>query len=988
MPDNIALASDNNAIKITSVSVNLREGDSTKYDIVGKAYKGEIYKIYGMAENGWYNIRTKDGINAWVSGNHVVEINHTNKDIQSIPLSYIETTGSANIRSGSSSAYKKLGSASKGEVFKILDIDENGWYSIRTKSGVIGWISPNYVKILNYVEVINPILNVRSGPTSAYKKIDEVYEGEIFKILDTSSNGWYKIKTKSGNIGWVSNNLVKETSYKLEDKQSLNLSYVEITGSAPNIREGSSSAYGKIGQAKKGEIYLLQDIGDNGWYKIRTKEGRTGWISGNYAMILKAIRVNNSILNVRSGSSTSYGIIDKVYDGEIYGILGKASNGWYKIRTRSGKVGWVAGTYVEEVTNYQISDFKSLPLTYVEVINPTLNVRSGASSAYKIVDRVYGGEIYVVQGVASNGWYKIKTKNGKLGWISNNLSKKINYLEVINPILNVRKGPSTDYEILGQVEQGQVYMVQDISKDNWYEIRMRNGISGWVSPNHVKVVDPKEGDVISVPFNFIQVKNPSLNVRSGPSSAYNLIAKVYNGEVYLIQDKASNGWYKIKTKDGLTGWVSGNYVEEITIMANDDLEEDFVIEYYTSHYENTFEEMLDAQMKRNNQTDQYGGGFKPAKKEDVKYHMDPMSFLQFKPTGKVNAQNKIRINTASLNVRSIPSAGGEKLTSVSKGQEFSILGQENGWYKIDVNGTIGWVSGAYVVAINNNTSIAQTIKSIKVTTPSLNVREKPDDSSKVLTSVVMDSIYVIIDESGDWYKINTNGLTGWIHRDYTIRYHGVPREMYQFLILTGSSGISLNDLNKELKGKGILEGRGQAFIDASKKYNINELYIMAHTFLETGHGKSMLANGLRLDADDRVITKDGYLIGDRGVILKEKGKEPYSKIAYNMYGIGAVDSDVLRGGIKKAINEGWFTPEAAIIGGIEWIAESYINHPTYKQNTLYKMRWFPQQAGGWHQYATDIGWARKQSNLMGSIMADICEKYNIPLRFDIPKYME
>ncbi|MDU6793544.1 MAG: hypothetical protein E6429_05225, partial [Staphylococcus sp.] len=43
----------------------------------------------------------------------------------------------------------------------------------------------------------------------------------------------------------------------------------------------------------------------------------------------------------------------------------------------------------------------------------------------------------------------------------------------------------------------------------------------------------------------------------------------------------------------------------------------------------------------------------------------------------------------------------------------------------------------------------------------------------------------------------------------------------------------------------------------------------------------------------------------------------------------------------------------AIIDGAKFIAQDYIKSG---QNTLYKMRWNPDQPGT-HQYATDINWA-------------------------------
>src|SRR5699024_4289096 len=284
----------------TTGNINMRSGPSSNTDKIGRANRGEVYEVLGTANNGWYNIRTSDGGEAWISNNYAIEIKEKEiiNNIQSIPISYLQTIGGVNIRSGSSSGTKKIGRANRGEIYQVLDIS-NDWYKVRTKSVKISWISTKYIQLLDYIKVTNPVLNVREGSSSSYKVIDQVYEREIYKIIDTASNGWYKIKTESGNIGWVSNNLVKETAYNLKDKQKLNFAYLKITGGV-NIREGDNSKYKKIGRAKRNETYLLQDVSDNGWYKIRTKEGAAGWVSNKYANPIKSIKVNNPVLNVRS----------------------------------------------------------------------------------------------------------------------------------------------------------------------------------------------------------------------------------------------------------------------------------------------------------------------------------------------------------------------------------------------------------------------------------------------------------------------------------------------------------------------------------------------------------------------------------------------------------------------------------------------------------------------------------------------------------------
>lgn len=184
--------------------------------------------------------------------------------------------------------------------------------------------------------------------------------------------------------------------------------------------------------------------------------------------------------------------------------------------------------------------------------------------------------------------------------------------------------------------------------------------------------------------------------------------------------------------------------------------------------------------------------------------------------------------------------------------------------------------------------------------------------------------------------------------------------IYQFLTLNYIKGIIAEDLNKLLGGA--LAGQGKTFLDACEKYDVNPAYAVAHARLETGNGTSALAKGVG-------VTEVG-------------GKRVERKTTYNMFGIGAFDENAVKLGSEKAYNEGWFTPEAAIAGGVKYISSSYINNDAYKQNTLYEIRWNPANPGT-HQYATDIGWAYKQIKYIKQIL-DKCK--NAYLVFEIPQY--
>lgn len=188
---------------------------------------------------------------------------------------------------------------------------------------------------------------------------------------------------------------------------------------------------------------------------------------------------------------------------------------------------------------------------------------------------------------------------------------------------------------------------------------------------------------------------------------------------------------------------------------------------------------------------------------------------------------------------------------------------------------------------------------------------------------------------------------------------------YQFLKLSYTDGMSVDQVNNILKGKGILDGKGQAFLDAAKNNNVSIVYLISHSLLETGNGTSLLANGGQKDSN---------------------GKYTFGVPVYNFFGIGAYDKDPNYYGTKAAYDNKWLTPEDAINGGAQWIASQYINNPSGKQDTLYKMRWNPSNPGE-HQYATDVAWSYKQIPNMIKGITDILDQVkDIKLSFEIPKF--
>ena len=89
-----------------------------------------------------------------------------------------------------------------------------------------------------------------------------------------------------------------------------------------------------------------------------------------------------------------------------------------------------------------------------------------------------------------------------------------------------------------------------------------------------------------------------------------------------------------------------------------------------------------------------------------------------------------------------------------------------------------------------------------------------------------------------------------------------------------------------------------------------------------------------------------------------------------------------------AVQNGWNSVSAAISGAASWLSRWYINSATYKQDTLYKMRWdvndVEQGDTPWHQYATGTGWATDIADVMAMIYkyTGVTPGYT----YDLPSY--
>lgn len=110
--------------------------------------------------------------------------------------------------------------------------------------------------------------------------------------------------------------------------------------------------------------------------------------------------------------------------------------------------------------------------------------------------------------------------------------------------LNIRSAPNSSSAKVGSYKRNELVQLIAKTSDNWYRTD-----KGYISGEYVVVAKGKV-------FNCNK-----LNMRKEPVAEGDNIVFVLNAndEVYLMKI-ADNGWYKVKTKDNLVGYVSNKYI--------------------------------------------------------------------------------------------------------------------------------------------------------------------------------------------------------------------------------------------------------------------------------------------------------------------------------------------------------------------------------------------------------------------------------------------
>ena len=400
--------------------------------------------------------------------------------------------------------------------------------------------APQYPLALIQMPKVNVRLNVRKGPGTSYRIAGTLTHGTQVEVLGASGS-WSQIRTESLE-GYVM------TTY---------LKMIEATATpAPSetpAPDGETLSYGSSGEAVKALQRRLKELGYFG-----------GEVGGNYlAKTQEAVQAFQ-----RANGLNPDGIATPELQQLIFGAQATA-------------------TPTPEPTPAPTRAPETGRTGIVTISGSRLNLREKASTSSKILTRLSGGTKVTVLGESGN-WYHVNY-NGTLGYLSKA------YVRVTGDVsptaaptasptqtpetgreatiqienggaLHLRKGPGTDTESLGYVQDGDKAVILGESGE-WYRIRV-NGKEGYLKKIYLdggaqapEATPAPTAAPTQAPEReaTIHIENDgTLHLRKGPSTDTESLGYVQNGDKAAILGE-SGEWYRVRV-DGKEGYLKKIYL--------------------------------------------------------------------------------------------------------------------------------------------------------------------------------------------------------------------------------------------------------------------------------------------------------------------------------------------------------------------------------------------------------------------------------------------
>ncbi len=142
---------------------------------------------------------------------------NTNASSTSLKAGKVNTkSGNLNVRASNSTSSTVKAKLKNNSYVTVLN-EKSGWYYVEYKENNYGYVHKDYLDIVSTnSKIVNSgsaFLNVRSGPSTSYSKIESINNNDKVVVLK-DDNYWSYVLFEGNKTGYVSKTYLKNDSYK------------------------------------------------------------------------------------------------------------------------------------------------------------------------------------------------------------------------------------------------------------------------------------------------------------------------------------------------------------------------------------------------------------------------------------------------------------------------------------------------------------------------------------------------------------------------------------------------------------------------------------------------------------------------------------------------------------------------------------------------------------------------------------------------------
>ncbi|MGL4847921.1 MAG: SH3 domain-containing protein [Clostridium sp.] len=613
------------------------------------------------------------------------------------------TTSNLNVRSGPSENDSIIGSFNDGTPVQIFG-EENGWYKINYNGG-IGYIQasevdgntakdPNNITITKeYPEISKGTINQYTWAMSTASWNDnhmaDFDEGQAVTITgyekgSEQQGGWYRVDYQGGSV-WVPANRIntdiRGTQYNTIDNGLIN----NLDNNYAWIMSSTSKDGVQLGKLNNGTPIKITGE-DGAWYRIDYMQ-TSGWIPKN--SVDNPANYSVKKLDETGIIDFSLGYTDTKNIPTWYGVKTYTLNNGTKVHITGEHEGWyrldVNGVN-EWVLKERVKVYKTLGTGTVTF--PSYGgscILDGPSWNTNIVKVLNDGSSVKIIGEREN-WYNILTENGQVAWIPKNrlitsLNKNMLGTGTTNVYTNVQENPSWGGQVLGVVNKGEAFNIIS-EKNGWYEVDYNNG-TGWIEGNRLNTSLNKN---MKSEENAVVDFNGYTDLTYGPSWNSDIAGTLNNGTTVQVVGQA-NGWTRINYKN-TTAWLPSNRLKALKVIGKGKTN------IYTDIQKNPSwgGSVLGIVNK--------GESFNIISEKNGWYEVDYKNETGWIEGNRLDTslnKNMKPIKTGTIDFNNYtyatygPSWGCDIAGSLEDGAKVQIVGEANGWYRINYKNSTAWV---------------------------------------------------------------------------------------------------------------------------------------------------------------------------------------------------------------------------------------------------------------------------------------------------------